>query len=193
MIRHLIGILRDGLESLKKKKGCNEDDIDAAKQQVLESFEKAVSQSLPPLPERKHVEPDKHVGPGELDHEDFAAHGSKKGERDGGKAKGSSSTSKKSKATEKESSKAYKSDSMDTTALPEKVIRVTELDKHIRKLRVQELKALHTDCKMMPIHQMMAKVEEYIERLKKMAKVQLYIQARVAIATSLVSILLCTV
>jgi hypothetical protein len=60
--------------------------------------------------------------------------------------------------------------------LPEKVAQVTELDKHMRKLRVQELEALYTECKLMPIHQMMVKIEEYIEQLQRMAKVLLYKQ-----------------
>ena len=54
--------------------------------------------------------------------------------------------------------------------LPKK--EFTELDKHIRKLRVQEWEALHNDCRLMPINQLLGKIEEYIERLKRMAEVQ---------------------
>lgn len=161
MILHCIDILREGLDSLKKMMRNKDYDVDAAKQhldRVLKSFEEIVSQPLPQFPDHKKDKHTEHIG--ELVRE----------ERDGGKPKGSSFTSKKSKTTEKDSSKA-KSDTKDTTALSEKVIQVTELDKHIRKLRVQELDALHMDCKLMPIHQMMVKIEEYIERLKKMAKV----------------------
>ena len=172
MILHCIDVLKGGLDSLKKMMRYKDYNVGVAKQhldEVLESFEEIVSQPLPQLPEHKedkYAEPDKQIG--EPDHEVFMH--PKKGEKDGGKPKGSSSTSKKSKIAEKDSGKA-KSDSKDTTALPEKVIQVTELDKHIRKLRAQELDALHIDCKLMPIHQMMIKIEEYIERLKKMAKV----------------------
>ena len=163
MILHCIDILRHGLDSLKKKMRYKDYNVEAAKQQldeVLESFERAVSQSLHTLCEEKQIEP-----VGELDQEDFAQ--PRKGEKDGGKPKGTPSMSKKSKSTEKDSSKAKP----DISALPKKVIKVTELDKHIKKLRVQELKALHTDCKLMSIHQMMVKIEEYIERLERMAKV----------------------
>ncbi len=163
------------MDSLKKMMRYKDYDIEAAKKhmnRVLESFEEILSQDLPPLPDYKkdkHAEPGKQVGG--LDQDDFSH--PKKGERDGKmKTKGSSSTPKKGKATEKEA----RADSEDSTALSEKVIQVTELDKHMRKLRVQELKALHTDCKLMPIHQMMVKIEEYIEQLQRMAKVFLYKQ-----------------
>ena len=158
--------------SLKKMMRYKDYDIEAAKQhidRVLESFEVILSQDrsqgqpLPPLPDGKKdkhaAEPGRQVGG--LDREDFSH--SKKGEKDGKKMKGSSSAQKKSKDT--------RADSEDITALPEKIIQVTELDKYIRKLRVQELEALRTDCKLVPIHQMMVKIEEYIEQLNRMAKV----------------------
>ena len=158
------------MASLKKMMRYKDYDIEEAKKcidRVLESFEEILSQDrgenqpLPPLPDgRKHAaEPGRQVGG--LDQGDFSH--PKKGEKDGKKTKGSSSAQKKSKDT--------RADSEDITALPEKIIQVTELDKYIRKLRVQELEALRTDCKLMPVHQMMVKIEEYIERLNRMAKV----------------------
>lgn len=165
------------MDSLKKMMRFKEYDIKAAKQQVytvLESFEEILSQDrgedqpLPPLPDGKKgkhaAKPGIQVGG--LDQED-SSH-PKKGEKDGTKkTKGSSSAQKKTKVTDIKA----RADSEDITALSEKVIQVTELDKHIRKLRVQELEALRTDCKLMPIHQMMVKIEEYIEQLNRMAKV----------------------
>ena len=161
MILHCINILKEGLDSLKKMMKYKDYDINDAKQhldEVLKLFKKAVSQSLPPFPDSKkdkHIEPDMHIGELEV----FTT--SKKGEK-----------AKKTKGAEKEGGKA-KPDSKDTM-LTEKVVEVTELDKHIRKLRVQELEALHTDCRLMPIHQMMVKIDEYTDRLKRMAKVYYY-------------------
>ena len=155
MILHCIDILKEGLDSVKKMMKYKDYDVNAAKEhldKVLKSFEIAVSQSLPPLPNL--IKKDKHIEPGAA--EIFTAPFVKKGEK-----------AKKGKA---DIGKA-KSDSKDTT-LTEKVdIEVTELDKHTRKLRIQELEALHIDCKLMPIHQMMVKIEEYVDRLKRMAKV----------------------
>ena len=160
--------------SLKKMMRYKDYDVKVAKQhidRVLESFEVILSQDrsqgqpLPPLPDGKKdkhaAEPGRQVGG--LDREDFSHPKKGAGEKDGKKMKVSSSAQKKSKDT--------RADSEDIAALPEKIIQVTELDKYIRNIRVQELEALRSDCKLMPVHQMMVKIEEYIERLNRMAKV----------------------
>ena len=146
MILHCTNILKENLDSLKKMMRKKDYDVSAAKQcldEKLKSFEEAIGQSLPSLHDRR---------------KDKVSTAPKKDEKE-----------KKTKGTEKDAGKA-KPDSKDTM-LTEKVFEVTELDKYIWKLRVQELEALHTDCRLMPIHQMIVKIEEYTDCLKRMAKV----------------------